>query len=218
MLLRKITLAVRNFIFPPFSELEVIALVYLLFHFFFEIRNEIYPYLLQLVITSWNNTSHPVWGKLIIILYGAMICYTIYLVITHAILNRTLKDHERGVFAFIFYLVLSVITLFSLSSIEPTDVHIIDIVIIWYLLIRSLLTILSMLILLRAERIHIVKNQLKDKQVTKVELLLLLLLSTVFYIYLRGEKDSMLAISIAYFYVTFIISVFRNSKTLFYHT
>jgi hypothetical protein len=111
----------------------------------------------------------------------------------NAVRVKRLSTEEKKFFSSFFYLFLSFISLFSLlglsSNYTNTPWSQLEALVLLYLMVRSLATIALTLILSKADMADFYAHQMGDEQLSKKELLLLVFLSTGFYLFLSRSHS-----------------------------
>ncbi len=191
--------SVINFFFPKFSEIELVSLFYLILLFTIH-RWEL---LFSFTIESWELVS-----------MGIIAASISLLVFFNAVSYRKASQIEKKIFSFCFYLLLSMITIYSLasSSSRLTNsfgnpvLEMLELLIIFFLFLKSF----ARLILMRYASKHIIEdlgNQMQDKQLNVIELITIILFAPVFYILLQANNSLAQVVCLSYFYLNIVIRV-----------
>lgn len=126
--------------------------------------------------------------------------------------------HKR-IYASYFYLVLAVVSIFSvllyfmdilslLAEGKEFVMSKINLIIAFYVLFYSLIS--GALAGFLGKRTRVVARQLKDEQISRNELTLVLILAPIIYLLLRIDSNPQTSIVVAYFITTSIINAFRK--------
>lgn len=191
-----------NFFFPPFSEKELVSLFYLIF---------------LSGIHHWKSIIDVAFqsGELFFFCLGA-IAYVL-LVFYYAGSLKKISDTEKQFFTYPFYVLLSLITLYSLRSLPDLNsasnrsglffdlLEIFEFLIIIYLFLKSFLQILIMRFAPNETSRQIAK-QMQDEQLRSVELILIILFAPVIYLQLQANNSISQVLCLSYFYLITIIT------------
>lgn len=193
-----------NFFFPPYSERELVSLFYLIF------LSGIHQWksILELAFLS---------GELFFFCVGAILF--VVFVFYNAVSNRPITYWEKQSFALPFYIMLSIITIFSLLS--PNSiiygnrgvalVSSIELIILIYLLFKSFFRIIVMWFA-PDQTSQYIANQMNDQQLGASELIMIVLFAPVLYLLLQANNSFAQVLCLSYFYLTTMINI--SSKVI----
>lgn len=188
-----------NFFFPPFSEIELVSLFYLLF--------------LSLV-HRWDLLLRIIFETSKLSAVGIIAIGVGILVFINAFSTRTISQIEKQIFSISFYLLLSFITMYSLVSTNANAsaasnnslVDTIEFFIFIYLFFKSFLRIM----ILRFSTKQIKNNiasQMTNKQLGATELIMIVLFAPVLYLLLQTNNSFAQVLCLSYFYLTTMINI-----------
>ncbi|MBL7159192.1 hypothetical protein ISS85_01840 [Candidatus Microgenomates bacterium] len=208
---------IKNILFPPFSELELVTFSYLLFILFIEaVLNypEIFKEtLLALVdiVTSLQDIP-ALFGLVAVLIF---VIYLIQSIIKHALYKESMMSEEKAIFSYWFYLLTSAIMLYLSIPIlfEEKEglFEIINRVNAFLIITRSGFAFVTTLLLHKLRKTDILASQMLDAQISRDELFLLLFLGPLTYIVLRMSYSSLSSVALAYFYTTTLILFYRET-------
>jgi hypothetical protein len=185
-----------NFFFPPFSEIELVSLFYLLF--------------LSLV-HRWDLLLSIIFESSSFSLVGIAAIAVGLLVFVNAFSARAISQAEKQIFSVSFYLLLSFLTMYSLispntSSTNNSLVDEIEFFIFFYLFFKSFLRI--MILRFSTKQIsNDISNQMTNKQLRVSELIMIILFAPVLYLLLQANNSFAQVLCLSYFYLTTMINI-----------
>ncbi|MEK7166040.1 MAG: hypothetical protein AAB874_04510 [Patescibacteria group bacterium] len=215
-MLAKISKSLKNILFPPFSELEFITLIYICLLVVIEnwqtISKIIRVDAVQLVFTGpWDEQIKSL--LLLVIIFIAAFLF-IASIVVNAFHTRKVSLTERKTYAAFFYAALSLISILSLGDATANYTggwtRKIEGFIFLFMLFQSLtrLTIAAMLSKLNQQEFYAL--QMTDEQLGKIELVILLVSGAVIYWWLRASRGIPTTISLSYFIITEITFLLRK--------
>lgn len=208
--------ALKHIFLPPFSESDVMTLVYLVGLAAVEHRSAIASFVTRefFLKAATKGPLDQLYGMLLLALLVAMVVMFVITVWVNAFKERTASFTEKRSLAFFFYLTLSLLTIFSLSSLSVsypgTGRDVVEGLIFLYLLLRSLGTLLVIYILSDKDREHIYADRMTNQQLSRSAVLVVLFGGTVAYLLLRPERSLPITILLGYFYVTLLILLYEK--------
>lgn len=211
----KITQTFKNFLFPRFSELEFITLSYLVLLVVVEKRQ-----LLLKVIAEEANRLFTIGSldeqfKSFIALGFFAVCIFLFVasIFVNAFRNRTISFTERKTYATFFYVGLSFISILSFGEITMVSAgrwyRTIEGFILLYIFFQSLVRLTTTMFLSKQNKEELYVLQMSDKQLNRSDLLILLVVGAILYNLLRNGYGIPVTLSLAYFYTTTILYIYR---------
>ncbi|MCR4263939.1 MAG: hypothetical protein NUV98_04445 [Candidatus Roizmanbacteria bacterium] len=206
--MRGIGRVVKNFIWPPISELDIVTFFFITFLVLLEFRVLVY----QFMMDYWDEgTFNDIRD---ILLMGIFISVFLWVLVRHAFVHEIMKESDRSLLALFFYLSITMASFMSFTkSIEVSDMSFIQHINRWisiFLLTRSIISFVFTAVLARAKQDHVFASQVNDEQVTKPELIIIIILATSLYFFLRLENPVATSTILTYFYSTTILLLLRN--------
>lgn len=215
-MIKKIFYRFKHAFYPHFSETELTTLFFLIILLIIEQRLA----LVQLVIDEYASILQT--ADLVERLEG-LLCYSVIIIsiifffialAINALKNRKLSIAEKRGFASIFYVFLSAISFVSIldymGNFFPSLWSRFEELYLFYLLIRSLTTMVLTFMIVRQGASKVLANQMTDEQISRKELLILLILSIFFFFNLRQTHTIPVTLSLSYFYVTTLLFFYRQ--------
>ncbi len=200
-----------SFFFPPFSEIDLVSMFYLLFLTGIHHRESL--------ISLGLESSNMFLIMVLSIPIGLLVFY-------NAVSYSQISKEEKGIFAFSFYLFLSLVSMYALvyphlvsnSNYGSTLLKELEFIILAYLFLKSI----SRLILMRFAYKLVAEdmtNQMNNKQIVPMELILIILFAPVLYLLVQEGNSIAQTLSLSFFYLTTLnnlvselISRFSTSK------
>lgn len=212
---KKIGNILKDIFFPHFSELELITLFFIITLLLFEQRGV----LISLITKEYNSilqisNSYERFKLFANYLFLMVFILFFYLgLIYNAVKKRVMSALEQEVFSFLFYVVISLISFLSIFELREQNqlvlLRIIENLSLAFLILRSLGTLVLTLIFSKTRLKEIYSSQITNEQLTKIELVLLVIISTITYLFLRNSHGVFSTLSLSYFYVTSLVLLYR---------
>ncbi len=210
----KIKTPLRNFLFPKFSELELVTLLFILLLFVIEHFYKAIIFIIVSYVEAWN--TFDVRG---LIGYTLALLYVLFIfgkATEHALSQKKMAMKDKETLAMVFYLLLSGVTLISLWG-RPfirTDstVNTIESFITVFIMGRAFLSMFATAHFSKKNQDIVYAGRLTDEQLTKKELSVAVIISIVLYFFLRRENESALSIVLTYFYATSLVIFSRQNR------
>lgn len=202
--------------FPPFSAVELIALIYPLLLFVIE-NGKIA--LLIIPGTIWDSLQHDIGAEPLALIIGwGLVLFGIYLFFSHLIKSimwhKPLSKEEKKWFSLVFYIVLIFTDISSFDHRVTQSASgmwgTIENVFRGYILVRSLLAALILDELVRKNKDTVYAQQMIDKPVQKLELIIIFIAGTITFFFLQMNHDFFSTVVLCYFYTMTIIHAYRK--------
>ena len=209
-----------DFFFPKFSIAEFITLGLLLLLWlsgnFLKLSGEL----------SMPNSIEDRLGFLffLVTIIGGF-AYIIYRVIRIALHKDSASLSDKKVFSSIFYTFLSIISLAAavqtITIFKGSLFQVAELILIGYIAIKSLVTMMILLLLNNSKSdnmSHIYAVQMENQKVTSIEVLILLVSTSVIYLSMINNTPSLSSLILTYFYSTTLLKLFRSFyKRIIFH-
>lgn len=230
---------VKDILFPPFSERELITLAYLVVLMvsvavisdpsaivtaIFDLAKRLTFYgaygLWDFITASLDLTEF--------VLYGLGALAVIWILYDIAIRQQKESLETKKFVAYIFYAALSLISVmvlsrsigtyfiksafdFILTRTRSFDVWtLINNIVIGFLLLRSMLTALITYAYVKLNQEHLLAMRMTDEQMNRTELVMLIVAATAIFLFLVQGNDRLVAVLLSYFYVTLLLDIYRK--------
>lgn len=224
----------KEIFLPPFSELELLTLFYLISIFvvqqiiifrdhlakvFGEMISSFVPSITYLL----SSGEASLWDVLLLFVAIAMLLYMlvhiVYSLISFAVTKRRMSQSNKEWFAYLFYILLAVLSFFSTWNPYArfeTDLSFADKVnniIIYFVLIRSAGMGIVAHYFSKTKMGHVLGSRVSDVQIRWWELGTLLLAGPLLFFSLRHSRSINSSIVLSYFYITSSIFFLRTVLT-----
>ena len=198
-------------IFPKFSEIEAISIVYIfVFALYYNFFHKVGKFLIELYS---NITGAILIDILILIVIFGYAYKLIHILWKSAFTKEKLKDSQRAGMATTFYILSSLVTLIASFELfmhfEYSLFNLINSVIIFYILLRSLYVLASINALLNYDP-RLITEKFDERQTNKIELTILVLVVPVIYIFLNSNYSFFTTLALTYIYTDLVLNFFRN--------
>ena len=210
---KSILLNLKNTIFPPFSEMELLTFFYLFLMLFIQYRVEVVEYLIASFI-AFEATNNAISLTIITLFFLTLLTVGLYLLLRlgyMAITKSSIGNRHKIIYAYLYYLLLSfstIISLLEINSVRGTSN--LELLVLLYLFFKNFGMLLVTLALAKVDQDHIYANQMSNQQLTIIETLLVVVLSTVIYLILNESYAVFSTLTFTFFYVTTLMLIYRR--------
>lgn len=206
----------KDILFPRFSEIQLITLFYLVILLLIDQRAAINQFIFEEFFSALqiNNLFENFKLFLSLTVFLLFIVMFFPYLFINTIKQKRLTSEQKSSYSSAFYILLSTFSLLSLFELSAEGTNslfsIFEGIILLYLMIRSLITILLTFILSKSGKESIYSGQMTDEQIQRKDIFFIILLSPIFYFYLRFSYSLFPSLSLSYFYVVTLILTFRK--------
>lgn len=223
----------KEIFLPPFSELELLTLFYLISIFVIQqiilfrdhlakVSGEIIRNFIPSIIFHLSTGEASLLDVLLLFVGIAglfyLLAYIIYSLISFAITKRRMSEFNKGWFAYMFYILLAALSFFSTWNpyarfeTNLTFADKVNNLIIYFVLIRS--AGMGILAHMFSETMpSVLESRVTDKQIQWWELAILLLAGPLLFFNLRHSRSINSSLVLSYFYITSSIFFLRTILT-----
>lgn len=210
----RIKTSLHNFLFPKFSELELVTLLFVLLLVFIE---HSYQGVTSIIISyrqAWNEFDiKGLLGYTIALLY---ILFIFAKAAEHALSTKKMTMSDKEILAMVFYLLLSGVTLISLWGTQFTRIdsfiNTAESFIAVFIMARSFLSMFAVAHFSKKNKEVVYTSQLSDEQVSKKELISTIIILILLYSFLRRDNGVALSVVLTYFYATSVVIFYRQNS------
>lgn len=223
--LKRFTKYLTGIFFPPFSELELLALFYLLLLTGYRFREAILEITLEFVSYQMKSTDFQVLLGGISLL--VILLYTFYRLGSLGMTQKPMSQEEKRYFTNYYYLLISAFTFYSVCG-ELLDFRLekfffnLNNLILYFVLLRSIFTfVITFLTYGWAHRStsrfaqklnNFYYSRVLTVQANKLQIVLLLFFGVVFFNFWVSSYSVAKTIILSYFYTTTILQLFNSYK------
>jgi len=210
---RRVLLNLKNTIFPPFSEMELLTFFYLFLMLFIQYRVKVVDYLIASFI-DLKATESTASLLIVTLLFFTLLTVGLYLLLRlgyMAITKSSIGNRHKIIYAYLYYLLLSFSTIISLLEIYSVrGTSNLELLVLLYLFFKNFGILWVTLALAKLDQDHIYANQMSNQQLTITETILVVVLSTVIYLMLNESYAAFSTVTFTFFYVTTLMLIYRR--------
>ena len=235
--IQKLKQYVKDILFPPFSERELVTLAYLIALFFVvAVITDPAPILSAIVEFAKRLTFHGPNGFIAFITailgavkaawYGLIGFVVVVILYDIAIEQRKVPLVIKKFVAYLFYTALSLLSIATLlrynayalveSFVTPLFTRRLDVLafinnaIMGFLFLRSMVTLLLTYAYGKSDKEHLLGMRMTDEQVSHAELAMIIVCATAIFLFLSQGHDRLVAVLLSYFYTTLLLDIYRK--------
>lgn len=210
----RIKTSLLNFLFPKFSELELVTLLFILLLFIIEHSYQGVTFIIISYKQAWNEFDiKGLLSYTIVLLY---ILFIFAKAAEHALSTKKMITKDKETLVMVFYLLLSGVTLISLWGTQITRadsfINTVENFIAVFIMARSFLSMFAVAHFSKKDKEVVYTDQLSDEQVSKKELISTIIVSILLYSFLRRDNGVALSVVLTYFYATSVVIFFRQNS------
>lgn len=210
----RIRTSLHNFLFPKFSERELVTLLFVLLLVIIEHFYQGVTFIIISYRQAWSEFD--IKGLLG---YTFALLYTLFIfakTAEHALSTKKMTMSDKETLAMVFYFLLSVVTLISLwgTQFTRTDsfINATESFITVFIMARSFLSMFAVAHFSKKDKEIVYAGQLSDEQVSKKELISIIIVSILLYFLLRRDNGVALSVVLTYFYATSVVIFYRQNS------
>lgn len=199
-------------LFGPISELELITFFFIIFFSILEYQESFFMFFKELLLNAKDisNQAFIVYAFLCTLIFTwitSIFVFTVY----NALDNREMSLNEKKILIYSYYLFFPIVILISLFEIiGASELSKIESIVITFLAVKAVVQIFFHYALSRLKKYQLIIDKMTSRQITKIELFVIIGLSIIFYNIISASPGAFTKISLTYFYTIIIISAFIN--------